>query len=193
MARICRPAPLRVRWGERARRRSLRRGLGAVPVRRRLARLRILRGAARLPRRSQSPRGGHGQTPTARSTARCGSLSDSGPPVAPGAGRRNPRAVAAACSRLSRSHAEEEADSPRTVTSAWATSAASSPGGYLEITGRQKEIIIRMGENISPLEIENVLAASSRGRASRRSSASRRTHRARARRRIVRSGARPLR
>jgi acyl-CoA synthetase (AMP-forming)/AMP-acid ligase II len=30
-------------------------------------------------------------------------------------------------------------------------------GRYLEITGRRKEIIIRMGENISPLEVENVL------------------------------------
>jgi acyl-CoA synthetase (AMP-forming)/AMP-acid ligase II len=30
-------------------------------------------------------------------------------------------------------------------------------GRYLEITGRRKEIIIRQGENISPLEIENVL------------------------------------
>ncbi len=30
-------------------------------------------------------------------------------------------------------------------------------GRYLEITGRRKEIIIRLGENISPLEIENVL------------------------------------
>jgi acyl-CoA synthetase (AMP-forming)/AMP-acid ligase II len=30
-------------------------------------------------------------------------------------------------------------------------------GKYLEITGRRKEIIIRMGENISPLEVENVL------------------------------------
>jgi acyl-CoA synthetase (AMP-forming)/AMP-acid ligase II len=30
-------------------------------------------------------------------------------------------------------------------------------GSYLEITGRRKEIIIRMGENISPLEVENVL------------------------------------
>ena len=30
-------------------------------------------------------------------------------------------------------------------------------GRYLEITGRRKEIIIRMGENISPLEIETVL------------------------------------
>ncbi len=28
---------------------------------------------------------------------------------------------------------------------------------YLEITGRRKEIIIRLGENISPLEVENVL------------------------------------
>lgn len=30
-------------------------------------------------------------------------------------------------------------------------------GRYLEITGRRKEIIIRLGENISPLEIETVL------------------------------------
>lgn len=30
-------------------------------------------------------------------------------------------------------------------------------GRYLEIIGRRKEIIIRMGENISPLEVENVL------------------------------------
>jgi acyl-CoA synthetase (AMP-forming)/AMP-acid ligase II len=30
-------------------------------------------------------------------------------------------------------------------------------GRYLEITGRRKELIIRMGENISPLEIETVL------------------------------------
>lgn len=30
-------------------------------------------------------------------------------------------------------------------------------GRFLEITGRRKEIIIRLGENISPLEIENVL------------------------------------
>ena len=30
-------------------------------------------------------------------------------------------------------------------------------GRYLEITGRKKDIIIRLGENISPLEIENVL------------------------------------
>lgn len=29
---------------------------------------------------------------------------------------------------------------------------------HLEITGRKKDIIIRMGENISPLEVENVLA-----------------------------------
>jgi acyl-CoA synthetase (AMP-forming)/AMP-acid ligase II len=31
-------------------------------------------------------------------------------------------------------------------------------GRFLEITGRKKEIIIRKGENISPLEIENALA-----------------------------------
>ncbi len=31
-------------------------------------------------------------------------------------------------------------------------------GRFLEITGRRKEIIIRNGENISPLEIENVLS-----------------------------------
>lgn len=31
-------------------------------------------------------------------------------------------------------------------------------GRYLEITGRKKDIIIRKGENISPLEIENALA-----------------------------------
>ncbi|WP_180900714.1 AMP-binding protein [Martelella soudanensis] len=31
-------------------------------------------------------------------------------------------------------------------------------GGYLEITGRSKDIIIRKGENLSPLEIENALA-----------------------------------
>lgn len=31
-------------------------------------------------------------------------------------------------------------------------------GRFLEITGRQKDIIIRKGENISPLEIENALA-----------------------------------
>jgi acyl-CoA synthetase (AMP-forming)/AMP-acid ligase II len=31
-------------------------------------------------------------------------------------------------------------------------------GRFLEITGRKKDIIIRSGENISPLEIENVLA-----------------------------------
>jgi acyl-CoA synthetase (AMP-forming)/AMP-acid ligase II len=31
-------------------------------------------------------------------------------------------------------------------------------GKYLEITGRKKDIIIRKGENISPLEIENALA-----------------------------------
>jgi acyl-CoA synthetase (AMP-forming)/AMP-acid ligase II len=31
-------------------------------------------------------------------------------------------------------------------------------GPFLEITGRKKEIIIRKGENISPLEIENALA-----------------------------------
>ena len=30
-------------------------------------------------------------------------------------------------------------------------------GKFIEITGRKKDIIIRMGENISPLEIENVL------------------------------------
>ena len=48
--------------------------------------------------------------------------------------------------------------SPRTVSSAWATSAALSPGRFLEITGRRKDIIIRKGENISPLEIENALA-----------------------------------
>ncbi|HSV82868.1 MAG TPA: AMP-binding protein [Ramlibacter sp.] len=30
-------------------------------------------------------------------------------------------------------------------------------GRFLEITGRKKDIIIRLGENISPLEIENVL------------------------------------
>jgi acyl-CoA synthetase (AMP-forming)/AMP-acid ligase II len=30
-------------------------------------------------------------------------------------------------------------------------------GRYIEITGRRKEIIIRMGENISPQEVENVL------------------------------------
>jgi acyl-CoA synthetase (AMP-forming)/AMP-acid ligase II len=33
-------------------------------------------------------------------------------------------------------------------------------GKFLEITGRRKEIIIRNGENISPLEIENVLCQS---------------------------------
>ena len=33
-------------------------------------------------------------------------------------------------------------------------------GRFLEITGRRKEIIIRNGENISPLEIENVLCQS---------------------------------
>lgn len=33
-------------------------------------------------------------------------------------------------------------------------------GRFLEITGRKKEIIIRKGENISPLEIENALARS---------------------------------
>jgi acyl-CoA synthetase (AMP-forming)/AMP-acid ligase II len=31
-------------------------------------------------------------------------------------------------------------------------------GRFLEITGRKKDIIIRKGENISPLEIENALA-----------------------------------
>lgn len=31
-------------------------------------------------------------------------------------------------------------------------------GRFIEITGRKKDIIIRLGENISPLEIENVLA-----------------------------------
>jgi acyl-CoA synthetase (AMP-forming)/AMP-acid ligase II len=31
-------------------------------------------------------------------------------------------------------------------------------GRYLEITGRKKDIIIRKGENISPLEVENALA-----------------------------------
>ena len=31
-------------------------------------------------------------------------------------------------------------------------------GKFIEITGRKKDIIIRMGENISPLEIENALA-----------------------------------
>ena len=31
-------------------------------------------------------------------------------------------------------------------------------GKFIEITGRKKDLIIRMGENISPLEIENVLA-----------------------------------
>ncbi len=32
-------------------------------------------------------------------------------------------------------------------------------GRFLEITGRKKDIIIRLGENISPLEVENVLVA----------------------------------
>lgn len=32
------------------------------------------------------------------------------------------------------------------------------PGGWLTITGRKKEIIIRKGENLSPLEVENALA-----------------------------------
>lgn len=34
-----------------------------------------------------------------------------------------------------------------------------SPHGYLKITGRIKDLIIRGGENIHPLEIENCLLA----------------------------------
>lgn len=36
-----------------------------------------------------------------------------------------------------------------------------SPDGYITITGRIKDLIIRGGENIHPLEIENCLLANS--------------------------------
>lgn len=37
-----------------------------------------------------------------------------------------------------------------------------SPDGYVTITGRIKDLIIRGGENIHPLEIENCLLGNSR-------------------------------
>jgi len=37
--------------------------------------------------------------------------------------------------------------------------ASMSPDGYITITGRIKDLIIRGGENIHPLEIENCLLA----------------------------------
>ena len=46
--------------------------------------------------------------------------------------------------------------SPSTAGFAPATSATSTGDGFLHITGRIKEIVIRGGENISPIEIENV-------------------------------------
>ena len=48
--------------------------------------------------------------------------------------------------------------SKRTAGSAPATSASSTPTGYLTITDRVKDIIIRGGENVSAAEVEQLLA-----------------------------------
>ena len=51
-----------------------------------------------------------------------------------------------------------------TAGSAPATSAASTRDGYVVVTGRLKDIIIRKGENISAKEVEDVLYAHPTGR-----------------------------
>ena len=50
--------------------------------------------------------------------------------------------------------------------------------GYLVVTGRAKDIIIRNGENISPKEVEDILDRASRHRRDRGRRRARRAHRA---------------
>ena len=54
------------------------------------------------------------------------------------------------------------ARSTPTASCAPATWRGSTPSGYVSITGRAKEMIIRGGENIFPAEIENAIRGARR-------------------------------
>ena len=80
--------------------------------------------------------------------------------------RRWRQTVRARCWRVDRSASSATSTarststpSRRTAGSAPVTSRRSTTRGYLRITGRKKDIIIRKGENISARELEDLLAA----------------------------------
>ena len=98
---------------------------------------------------------------------------------------RGPGARPGVLRRLRRRARSTPRRSPPTAGSAPATSAASTRDGYLRITGRLKDIVIRKGEKISVRELEELIAAPPGGRRGRgRAGAARCAHRrARLRRR----------
>ena len=72
-------------------------------------------------------------------------------------GGRDPRQGPAAHAAATSTRRSTPTRSTRTATSAPATSACVDADGYVVITGRLKDIIIRKGENISAKEVEDLL------------------------------------
>ena len=85
-----------------------------------------------------------------------------------GRGRRDQGKGPAALPRLPRLDRSTPTPSTTTAASAPATSACSTPTGYITITGRLKDVIIRKGENISAKEVEDLLFTHPRDRRRRR-------------------------
>ena len=80
-------------------------------------------------------------------------------PVAAGAARRDLVARSRSLRRLHRSRAHRRGVRPPTAGTAAATWGSLDADGFLTITDRVKDVIIRGGENISAAEIEEAIAA----------------------------------
>ena len=127
--------------------------------------LQLLRGDGRRPARGAEPRRpGREALDDRRPAARPRRAADLRPRRQRGRARRGGRDLHARPARADRGigapPARTRPRTPRTAGRTSATSAGSTTDGYLHVTGRVKDTIIRGGSNINPFEVEDVLRGS---------------------------------